>query len=152
MRGGPFRNVDHSLRQIPGPVLNRGSHLECFGRTGVPLLLAVCLGARIGTAPPDADSFDLILDHQRLEIEVFILGIPTNGRRAAAAHVGVEQQRWRERIDNNLEVGLDRGVEPGETLPSTVNVCTANQYSPSCDDRNVNVGRSGRVVLLGRQW
>ena len=40
----------------------------------------------------------------------------------------------------------------GETLPSIVTVWTANQYSPSCDDRNVNVGWSGNVLLLDRQW
>ena len=40
----------------------------------------------------------------------------------------------------------------GETLPSIVRVCTANQYSPSCDERNVNVGWSGNVLLIARQW
>ena len=40
----------------------------------------------------------------------------------------------------------------GETLPSTVRVWTANQYSPSCDERNVKVGWSGNVLLIARQW
>ena len=38
----------------------------------------------------------------------------------------------------------------GETWPSTVSVWTANQYSPSWDERKLNVGWSGNVLLTAR--
>src|SRR5262249_29581775 len=50
-----------------------------------------------------------------------------------------------------FKLGSTVASSRGETLPSTVNVWTANQYSPSCDERNVKVGWSGKVLLTAFQ-
>ena len=50
-----------------------------------------------------------------------------------------------------LKFGSIVDSSDGETLPSTVRVWTANQYSPSCDERKVKVGWSGNVLLIALQ-
>ena len=139
----------HGLGHVAGPVRDRSPHLECLGRAGIPPLAADQLGPADRHPAPRRRPLDLVFEHQRLEVEVLVLDLPAHRRQAASPLVRLEQQRRRKRVDHDLHVRLDgRHRAMGETLPSIVRVWTANQYSPSCDDRNVNVGWSGNVLLI----
>ena len=89
----PLGEVDHLGGHIPRPVAGRHPHFQRLGRAGVPRLGTDQFhGAPDRHPPPHADPLDLVLEHERVEVEVLVLDLPAYRRAARAPTVGLQVQ------------------------------------------------------------
>ena len=133
-------------RNVTRLVRDRCPHLDRLGRAGIPLLTADQLRSPDRHSTPNTNPFDLILHDQRLEVEVLVLDLPAHRAMLPRRSSGSRSSVGGNVSTTTFMFGSTVASSAGDTLPSIVTVWTANQYSPSCDDRNVNVGWSGKVL------